>query len=66
VVPIAAIAADLFYERLFIITPETRPLFPTDLREQKKKLIAMLATTVASLNKIEQMLPIIQDLGEGT
>src|SRR4051794_32144772 len=63
VVPIAAIAADLFYERLFAIAPEIRPLFPADLCEQKKKLIAMLATTVANLDKIEQMLPIIQDLG---
>src|SRR4051812_34604713 len=63
VIPIAAIAADLFYERLFTIAPDTRPLFPADLREQKKKLITMLATTVANLHKIEQMLPIIQDLG---
>ena len=61
--PIAAFAADLFYERLFIIAPETGPLVPADLCEQKRKLIAMLATTVANLHKIEQMLPIIQDLG---
>jgi len=48
VVPIAATAADLFYDRLFEIAPETRALFPADLAEQKKKLIAMLATAVTS------------------
>jgi hypothetical protein len=34
VVPIAATAADLFYDRLFAIAPQFRPLFPLDLREQ--------------------------------
>ena len=36
VVPIAATAADLFYDRLFAIAPEVRPLFPDNLRDQKK------------------------------
>ena len=44
VVPIADTAADLFYDRLFTIAPDVKPLFPSDLREQKKKLITMLAT----------------------
>jgi hemoglobin-like flavoprotein len=63
VVPIAADAADLFYERLFTIAPEFRPLFPHDLREQKKKLIAMLVTVVGNLHQLERMLPAVQDLG---
>ena len=44
VVPIAGTAADLFYNRLFEIAPEVKPLFKGDLTEQKKKLIAMRAT----------------------
>ena len=63
VVPIAANAADLFYDRLFAIAPEFRALFPQDLRDQKKKLIAMLATVVANLRELEKMLPAVQDLG---
>ena len=63
VVPIAANAADLFYDRLFAIAPEFRALFPQDLRDQKKKLIAMLATVVANLHELEKMLPAVQDLG---
>ena len=34
VAPIATIAADLFYGRLFEIAPQVRRLFPEDLREQ--------------------------------
>src|SRR5204862_5932199 len=63
VVPIAANAADLFYDRLFAIAPEFRAMFPQDLRDQKKKLIAMLATVVANLHELEKMLPAVQDLG---
>ena len=33
-------AADLFYSRLFSVRPELRELFPSDLRDQKRKLNA--------------------------
>jgi hemoglobin-like flavoprotein len=64
VLPIADTAADLFYDRLFTIAPEVRPLFPSDLREQKKKLIAMLATAVTNLHQVETILPAVQSLGK--
>src|SRR5262245_55422115 len=63
VAPIADQAADLFYGRLFEIAPEVRPLFPEDLKEQKKKLMGMLATAVASLHQVEKIVPAVQDLG---
>lgn len=63
VVPIAAVAADLFYERLFAIAPALRPMFPDDLREQKRKLIAMLATVVGNLHELDKMMPAVRDLG---
>jgi hemoglobin-like flavoprotein len=63
VVPIAGTAADLFYDRLFTIAPEVRTLFPDDLTEQKKKLIAMLATAVTNLHQVEKIIPAVQDLG---
>ncbi len=63
VVPIADTAADLFYDRLFIIAPDVRSLFPDDLSEQKKKLIGMLATAVTNLHQVETILPAVQDLG---
>ena len=64
VVPIAATAADLFYDRLFEIAPDVRPLFPDDLKEQKKKLVAMLATAVTNLHQIETIAPAVADLGK--
>jgi hemoglobin-like flavoprotein len=63
VVPIADKAADLFYERLFTIAPEVRSLFPTDLSEQKKKLMQVLATAVTNLHQVEKILPAVEELG---
>ena len=63
VVPIADKAADLFYDRLFTIAPEVRSLFPTDLSEQKKKLMQVLATAVTNLHQVEKVLPAVEELG---
>ncbi|MGE0037863.1 MAG: globin family protein [Xanthobacteraceae bacterium] len=63
VVPIAGTAADLFYDRLFTIAPEVRSLFPSDLAEQKKKLMQMLATAVTNLHQVEKIIPAVEDLG---
>jgi nitric oxide dioxygenase len=64
VAPISTIAADLFYGRLFEIAPQLRPMFPQDLGEQKKKLMAMLATVVAGLSRIETLMPAVRALGK--
>jgi hemoglobin-like flavoprotein len=63
VVPIASTAADLFYDRLFEIAPEVRAMFPDDLKEQKKKLIAMLATAVTNLHQVDTIVPAVEELG---
>ena len=63
VAPIAATAADLFYGRLFEIAPQVRAMFPDDLSEQKKKLMAMLGTAVAGLNRLDTLMPAVQALG---
>lgn len=64
VVPIAGTAADLFYGRLFEIAPQVKPLFKGDLAEQKKKLIAMLATVVNGLDKLDTILPAASKLAK--
>ena len=64
VAPISEQAAALFYGRLFEIAPEVRPLFPSDLTEQKKKLMGMLSTAVANLHKLDAILPAVKDLGQ--
>ena len=57
VVPIADVAAELFYGRLFEIAPAARPLFRGDLEEQGRKLMGMLGAVVNGLGNIETILP---------
>jgi hemoglobin-like flavoprotein len=62
VVPIADDAAALFYERLFQIAPDVRPLFKTDIKEQGRKLMTALATVVRSLDHLDTVLPAVKAL----
>lgn len=57
VVPIADNAAVLFYDRLFEIAPQVKAMFPADMTEQRKKLIAMLAAVVNGLSDLPSILP---------
>ena len=63
VVPIAPRAAALFYDRLFELDPSLRPLFTGDMREQGRKLMAMIGMAVASLDTLETIVPAVADLG---
>ncbi len=63
VAPIAETAADLFYQRLFELDPGLRPLFKQDMREQKKKLMQMLAAAVHGLDDLNALVPAVRDLG---
>ena len=63
VAPIAGVAADLFYDRLFEIAPDVRRMFSNNLAEQKKKLMTMLGIAVAGLSKPEVLLPVVRALG---
>ena len=63
VLPIKDAAADLFYDRLFEIAPQLRPMFPSDLDEQKKKLMAMLGTAVSGLSRLDTLMPAVRALG---
>jgi len=63
VLPIADIAADLFYTRLFELDPSLRHLFPADLAEQKHKLMLTLKFAVNSLSRLDELVPAVQALG---
>ena len=62
--PIAGVAADLFYTRLFELDPSLRPLFSADLSEQKVKLMSTLAFAVAGLKQPEKTLAVVRQLGQ--
>jgi hemoglobin-like flavoprotein len=55
--PISEKAAELFYGRLFEIAPQVRAMFPDDMSEQRKKLMATLAIVVQGLNNLDTILP---------
>ena len=57
VAPISEQAAELFYGRLFEIAPQVRAMFPDDMTEQRKKLMATLAIVVNGLANLEAILP---------
>jgi nitric oxide dioxygenase len=63
VLPIKDTAADLFYGRLFEMDPSLEALFSGDMAEQKQKLMSVLATAVGGLNKLEEIVPVVQELG---
>jgi nitric oxide dioxygenase len=63
VLPMAETAAGLFYTRLFELDPSLRPLFRGDMSEQGKKLMASLKIVVNSLDRLEAILPAVQELG---
>jgi hemoglobin-like flavoprotein len=57
VAPISEQAAVLFYGRLFEVAPSVRAMFPDDMTEQRRKLMATLAIVVNGLSNLELMLP---------
>jgi hemoglobin-like flavoprotein len=63
VVPIAELAADMFYERLFYMAPSLCRMFPQDMRDQKRKLMVMLATAVHGLEDLDALVPDLLSLG---
>ena len=57
-------AAVLFYDRLFEIDPSTRPLFVgIEMKAQRGKLLQALAMVVAGLDRLDSMIPALEELG---
>ena len=63
IAPIADDAAALFYRRLFELDPSLERMFRGDMKEQRKKLMQMLTAAVKGLDRIDQLIPVVQDLG---
>jgi len=57
VVPISEAAAVIFYDRLFEVAPSVKAMFPSDMTQQRKKLMMMLAAVVNGLGNLESILP---------
>jgi len=53
----------LFYGRLFELAPEARALFKIDIPEQAAKLMETLRVTVDVLDRFEELVPVLAELG---
>lgn len=63
VLNVSDVAAQLFYTRLFTLDPSLAPMFKGEMREQGRKLIAMISVAVNGLSRIETLVPVIEALG---
>lgn len=64
VVPISDKAAVLFYGKLFEMDPALKPLFKGNMQEQGAKLMKMINTAVNGLDRLEAIVPAVQELGK--
>ncbi len=62
--PIADAAAVMFYDELFVLDPQLRHLFKSDMAEQRKKLMQMLAVAVAHLDDWQTIANAVRALGQ--
>ena len=62
IAPIADQAAAMFYDRLFEVAPQVKAMFPPDMTEQRRKLMATLAVVVNGLCDLESVLPAVSAL----
>lgn len=61
--PIQDTAAAIFYTKLFELDPTLTGLFRGNMKEQGRKLMAMISVAVSGLARLESIVPAVQDLG---
>ena len=61
--PIAPEAAALFYRNLFALDPKLKPMFRGDIQAQGAALMNMIAWAVGRLERAEELLPALRELG---
>ncbi len=52
-----------FYSTLFVAHPETRAMFPPSMAAQRDKLVGALGYTVANVDDLDRLVPVLQQLG---
>jgi hemoglobin-like flavoprotein len=63
IAPVGDVTARLFYDRLFTLDPSIRRLFPEDLGKQKQALMATLKLAVDHLDRPDELVPLVEQLG---
>jgi hemoglobin-like flavoprotein len=57
-------AASVFYTHLFAQEPSLRALFTSSIREQGHKFTQMLAVTLASIDSLDNVVPLLWQMGK--
>mgnify|MGYP000131100923 CR=1 FL=1 len=60
--PIADVAADIFYKKLFEYDPSLKALFKGDMKKQGVMLMSTLKVAVKGLDNLEELVPVLQKL----
>lgn len=55
---------DRFYAMLFARYPAVRPMFPTEMTAQKRKLLSSIALVIQSLRNLEQIRTVLFEMGK--
>lgn len=63
IAPYADDVAVLFYGRLFTLDPTVKALFRNDMLEQRRKLMQTIGVAVKGLDRLEALIPTLQELG---
>jgi len=63
VAPMGEAAVLMFYERLFFVDPSLRIMFRGDMKRQSRKVLEMMSFTVDGLNRVHEIVPVVQSLG---
>lgn len=61
----ADVAALVFYQRLFDLAPQVRPMFSGDIQGQGRKLMEKLGILVAALDRPDELAAELEELGAG-
>jgi len=61
--PILEDVTALLYTRIFELDPSARRMFPQDMASQYRKVSQMLTAAVKGLDHLDQLVPVLRDLG---
>jgi hemoglobin-like flavoprotein len=64
VLPIADVAGEMLYMRMFELDPSLRRLFHIDIKDQGRKLMTVVRVAVANLDRLDNIVPALEELGE--
>ena len=60
---VAALLSPIVLLAIFKLDPSLEPMFRGNMAEQRKKLMQMLTAAVKGLDRLDQLVPVVENLG---